>query len=519
MKHVKTIADWCIKKKLVLMVILLIAFAARFFHIGQIPDGIHPDEAYAAYNAYSMLKYGIDSWGYHNPVYFVAWGGGMNVLNSYLMMPFIAILGVNTISIRLASTILSCLSVAVMYLLLKKIFEERTALLGTFLLAVCPWQIVIGRNNIESSLLSYFMIFSTYFFVKALDNPKWLYVSAVSYGLTLYTYAVIWPVLPFIILFQVAYAVRYKKIKLKSKELIISTLILFTIACPLMLFMLINNTGMHEIVTPFISIPKLPGFRSNDISLTLLPDNIVHFFNMLSMQKVSGDYNSFAEYGLFYKYSNLLILIGGCIFMADVFKKLKKREYSGQTYLAIWLVGTFSLGLMIPRVNPIRVNSLFPMLTLVLALGIIFIGKHYWKPFIYIMTAVYCLSFMSFFKSYVRNYNGNVSEYFLPEAGAAIEYACDISSDNDRIYVDDTISYALVLYYTKMPAHEFIETVEYKDYPNAYMDVGQYGKFETYDKSGVYDGTYILNNDDCKELSTDTYSIERFGNYSVVTRK
>ncbi|MGN0408174.1 MAG: hypothetical protein ACI4EJ_07935, partial [Bacteroides sp.] len=48
----KTIADWCIKKKLVLMVILLIAFAARFFHIGQIPDGIHPDEAYAAYNAF-----------------------------------------------------------------------------------------------------------------------------------------------------------------------------------------------------------------------------------------------------------------------------------------------------------------------------------------------------------------------------------------------------------------------------------------------------------------------------------
>lgn len=60
--------------------------AVRLFALGSIPCGLNQDEAFAGYNAWALLHYGVDSSGYHNPVYFTAWGSGMNALESYLMI-------------------------------------------------------------------------------------------------------------------------------------------------------------------------------------------------------------------------------------------------------------------------------------------------------------------------------------------------------------------------------------------------------------------------------------------------
>ena len=77
------------KYRLTIIMILMLAVASRAIGIGVYPVGIHADEAYAGYEAYSMLMDGTDSWGYHNPVYLTVWGSGMSVLESLLMMPFI----------------------------------------------------------------------------------------------------------------------------------------------------------------------------------------------------------------------------------------------------------------------------------------------------------------------------------------------------------------------------------------------------------------------------------------------
>ena len=66
---------------------------------GKYLVGLHADEAYAGYEAWSMCHYGYDSWGYKNPVYLRAWGSGMNALNSYLMIPFIAIDGLSPVTL------------------------------------------------------------------------------------------------------------------------------------------------------------------------------------------------------------------------------------------------------------------------------------------------------------------------------------------------------------------------------------------------------------------------------------
>lgn len=81
--------------------LLLIGCAVRLVALSSLPCGLNQDEAYAGYNAWCLLHYGVDSAGYHNPVYMVAWGSGMNVLETYLMMPFVALLGPCTLAFRL----------------------------------------------------------------------------------------------------------------------------------------------------------------------------------------------------------------------------------------------------------------------------------------------------------------------------------------------------------------------------------------------------------------------------------
>ena len=78
-----------INEKTKVGLILLLAACVRLIGIGTYPGGLHVDEAFAGYEAWSLLNYGTDSWGYHNPVYLTVWGSGMSVLNSVLMIPFI----------------------------------------------------------------------------------------------------------------------------------------------------------------------------------------------------------------------------------------------------------------------------------------------------------------------------------------------------------------------------------------------------------------------------------------------
>ena len=75
-----------IKKNWQLIFIMLVALFSRSVLLGKIPCGVHADEAYAGYEAYSLLKYGTDSWGYRAPVYLTTWGSGMSVFESLFMM-------------------------------------------------------------------------------------------------------------------------------------------------------------------------------------------------------------------------------------------------------------------------------------------------------------------------------------------------------------------------------------------------------------------------------------------------
>lgn len=180
----------CKKEQLLLTLILVVAFCSRFVCLGSWPEGVLPDEAYGAYNAYGLLTEGIDTRGYHNPVYFVAWGSGMNVLYSYLAIPFLKLLGITLFAFRLPQAIFSFLGVIAIYHIGKTFYSKEIGLFLSFILAVNPWSIMNARFGLESNLApSMFLLALCFFALSLQDKDIYLLPAAIFFGLTLYCYA------------------------------------------------------------------------------------------------------------------------------------------------------------------------------------------------------------------------------------------------------------------------------------------------------------------------------------------
>ena len=158
---------------LLLLAILLLGILVRVVGIGEAPRGFNQDEASAGYDAFAILKYGIDRNGIHNPVHLIAWGSGQNAAYSWLCMPLIALLGLSVWSVRLPMALVGCVSVVIFYFLLKNIHRENKAfvLLGTFLFAIFPWHIMKSRWSLESNLFPDLVLWGTFLLSQYLKNP------------------------------------------------------------------------------------------------------------------------------------------------------------------------------------------------------------------------------------------------------------------------------------------------------------------------------------------------------------
>lgn len=163
-------------KKLFILVIILGAFF-RLFHLSSVPPSASLDEVSIGYNAYSILQTGADEYGTRFPLLLRAYDDFRPALYVYLVVPFVKFFGLNALSVRLPSVILSIVTlVAVFYLVRelipevslkkKRISGEIIALISTFLLAISPWHIYLSRLGHEVNAGFAFFIFGLLFLLK-----------------------------------------------------------------------------------------------------------------------------------------------------------------------------------------------------------------------------------------------------------------------------------------------------------------------------------------------------------------
>ena len=347
---------------LTLLVLLFLFAFVLFYKVAEVPIPYEIDEAGMAYDAINIVNYGVDRFMYKNPVYFINFGGGQNALYTYLAALSVRLFGYSALSLRLPAVLLSCLAALSFALLMRSVYGNAASIFGMGLFIVLPFSVMHSRWGLESYLLFPMLMISCALFALAVRKEKtWIYaVSGISFGITLYSYALSYIIIP--VLLAVCIAVLVFTKKMKWKYLFAMGIPLFLLAFPLILLLAVNNGLIEEIRTSFISIPKLDTYRSNDINIQNIPGNIkfdkanifyrILFFDMLP-------YNAIVQYGTMYYFSIPLILWGGYITVRNAINSLKERKFSVDFLMAVLFLTSFLFSLMLVDININRTCEIF----------------------------------------------------------------------------------------------------------------------------------------------------------------
>ncbi len=466
---------------ILLFLILVVGALLRLLYLGSVPGGLHQDEAIVAWNAFSLFNYGYDSAGHVWPVYVADWGDGHSLMYPVLLQPFIALAGnhLTHFVTRLPQAMVGIATIGVLYGILKRMFHERMGLWGAFLLAICPWHITMCRWGLDANLVPGFLMFSFYFFVRGMENRKYLLLSGLFYGLTLHCYAVVWPFVPLVLLIQICYGLYHKKLRI-DRWSIGASCILFVLALPLILFMFINAGMMEEIHLPFMTIPAMSGYRAGEVAFT--PVDMWHNFkrtmSLLIRQDTGAVYDIIMPSGLFYDLGRVFIVIG---FFALMWKLIRCRFFKKFTYEFFIFAHLFAAGIicLMVEVDLHQTNSLFIPLVICETYGVVVVldglKKLIAKKYTLVagtaaVVGVFLLYLGQFVHLYFTEYRELISLWFAEgiseSVPCAIEKAEEIEAQTGtcpKIIAHRGAQWPRLLYYAETDGQEYLTNIEYKE--------------------------------------------------------
>lgn len=509
--------DQWIREHPVLICIIFIGFLVRFLFLGSIPPGLNQDEAMTAYDAWSVLHFGIDHYGVRLPTMFIAWGSGMSALSGYLAWPSMLIFGLSEFSIRLPHCLLGVLALLITYKLIQEISGENAALLTTLLLAVNPWHIMASRWAHEANILPTLMLLAVYFFVKATKKKEYSIFALGILAFSLYFYATALAMVP-IFSFLAVFALWFWW-RTPVRTLFFASEVAIIIALPMILYVAINQFNLNAIDFFATTIPKLtsPARYSTLSSLfsstmgTDIYENGKTLWRLLVHQE---DYiwNSMPGTGLLYVFGLPLSGLGLIVVLREIWQKKGKHP---MIFIVLWLIAAILLGLLLPA-NTNRVNVIF--------LPLIYFGAH----FVHVITknhafvriiAVVTVSifFGTFVHSYFWWYPKEASGAFFQGLGPSIRKAASATEKPICVTAKANMPYISVLFYNQIDPQEFKETVDYENPGAEFQNARSFGRytFGLDHCAGKEYGAYVLHRNEREQFGKDAFQLFDFEHYSA----
>jgi 4-amino-4-deoxy-L-arabinose transferase-like glycosyltransferase len=256
--------DW---RRVAFWGVIVLGAALRLVALGRVPAGLNADEASSGIEALSLIQTGMDRWGNPWPIWFPAWGSGMNPLFTYLAIPAVALFGLKVVTIRAVGAVFGVLTLPVTYLATRQYFSRGVALATMALLAVLPWHVMSSRWALDSNLAPFCFTLGLFTIGKALDaGGRWPMLAFLPWAIALYAYPVVaLPVgvsgLMIVILFR-------RKLAAHGSAWGIGILLALLLDLPFLLFLAKNQLRLGRLplegILPF-SIPVLPATRLSQI--------------------------------------------------------------------------------------------------------------------------------------------------------------------------------------------------------------------------------------------------------------
>lgn len=226
---------------IVLSLILIAAFF-RLWKLGSLFDGFFWDEAYKGLDAIAIREFG------ERPI-FLNWNAGREALVAYLVAFLTKIFDYTFFSIRAVEALAGIFTLIFFYLFVKKVLNQKVALLCLFLLAVSKYHILYSRFGIRVNLILLFEMASIYFLADALSSSKKNYKAfiacAISCGLGFYTY-IAYRIFP-LVLVVFAFSKNYRdQLRKRISPILVAAIIGLIIIAPLALFYLKNSGSFSD---------------------------------------------------------------------------------------------------------------------------------------------------------------------------------------------------------------------------------------------------------------------------------
>jgi hypothetical protein len=451
------------KTLLLFTAILVIGIFARIWEYADLPPGLNPDEASIGVEAYYLYKFGMDRYGMTYPVHLISWGSGQNALYAYLLIPFVALKGINAFAVRLPMMLAGILAMPLMFVAGKRLLGEKFALLAMFFMAVSPWHIVNSRWAVESNIMPF--LFLAGFTALTLADTKngWLYISSVFFALCLYAYGTAYVGAPVFLLLTLPLLLKLKRITLQ--QTIISAVIFVLLAFPIGLFVVVNTFKLETMHLGVVTIPRLPvearyetmAAVFGESPFAAIIENARIMFNVLWTQSDAFPWNFVEPFGYFYKITFPLVLIGFLLTLPFKFVKENRVE---RWLIAAWMLAAFAVGIAHP-VNLTRFNLVFTPILFCVAHLFIDLDKRFPK-LLPAVVVIFLIAFGFFNRAYHGvEYKKVTSAIFNEGVIPAIEYASD-KNDSLICFTDQRYSlYIYVLLTQKFHPSEYIDDLEW----------------------------------------------------------
>ena len=499
-------------------VVVLLGIIARLWEFGSLPPGLNQDEATNGVDAYSLYRFGVDRNGVPFPVEFIAWGSGVSALYGYVLIPFIAVLGLSPVVVRVPMLLSGILSLPLMFHVGSRMAGRQFGLLTMFFLAISPWHILASRWGLEANLLPFVFLIAFACLLESTRENDWFIAASVFLALCLYAYGPAYALIPVFLGFAVPILLVSRRVRVPT---MLAGLAVFALmAVPIGLFVYINTVKLNSISYGPVTVPRLPGqprfegqaaFFGGEI-LHSLKTNARRLASLLWIQNDGQPWNTVEPYGYFYRYTLPLAFLGSLMLVP-----LRRFAQSPEKLLVLsWLVASSILGLLQPA-NINRINLIFMPLLISSAMCLDWLRRHINGGFI-----IAVLAFLAGFMLFTREYHGapyrqQLDGPFFTGLLEALDYARGVS-DNPICVTDEVrMPYIFVLFTEKMDPASYLSTIEYDDPNGPFRQPRRLGRYRFGQRNCTNhsDGTvYVL--DQTETLPhAELYAVKSYGNFRV----
>lgn len=463
--------------RLFLVVILVAAFFLRIWGLSSSPVSLYWDEMDVGYQAYSILQTGRDYFGNFPGLVVRSFADFRAPILIYTTIPFVAVFGLESLSVRLPAAIFGVISIFLIFILARSLFKsEKAGLLSAALMVFAPWNFQYSRMAFEATLLLTLFLGGVIAFLKGLKNPRWFLPSGILFGLTLLTYNTAKLFVPLMVLVMVALFIRTREVKREflmgaSAFGIIFLLSLYTT------FFLGGGQRFGEVSiltdpqlaskTDFLRAQSATSYtddRNTGMAVRAL-DKIIYNKATLVLERISQNYlkvfssdflfvsgdpnlrHSTGRFGEFYAIEVITILLGFAMLLFNL-----KEGDKNSLLILLWII-LAPLPAVITReggTHATRLFFLFPALALLSAQGLILIWK--FLPgkinFAAVLAFIFLYGFgaVSFLNYYFGAYKLESAKAFQYRFAEAVDKATDNTASYDYVIIDDRRDSALMNY-------------------------------------------------------------------------